>query len=52
MQEAAAALDFETAARIRDDLFEIRAQGGRPSAGTAAAGTAGRRRGMPIAADN
>ena len=26
MKAAAAALDFETAARIRDELFEIRAQ--------------------------
>lgn len=28
MQEAAAALDFETAARIRDHVFEIRAAAG------------------------
>ncbi len=53
MQEAATALDFETAARIRDELFDIRAQSGRQSAGAAAStGTTGRRRGMTIAADN
>ncbi len=53
MQEAAAALDFETAARIRDELFDIRALGGRQSGEAAAStGTAGRRRGMTIAADN
>jgi excinuclease ABC subunit B len=52
MQEAAAALDFETAARIRDELFDIRALGGRQSAGAAAStGTVGRRRGTTIAAD-
>ena len=32
MQEAAAALDFETAARLRDELFEIRAASGGPLA--------------------
>ena len=30
MKEAAAALDFETAARLRDELFEIRARDGGP----------------------
>jgi excinuclease ABC subunit B len=39
MQEAAAALDFETAARLRDALFEIRATlGGRASSGASADG--------------
>ncbi|HEX5580972.1 MAG TPA: helicase-related protein, partial [Gemmatimonadaceae bacterium] len=32
MKEAAAALDFETAARLRDELFEIRARAGDGSA--------------------
>jgi excinuclease ABC subunit B len=54
MQEAAAALDFETAARLRDELFEIKAQGGRSTVGPNAAGSAsaaGRRRGVSAAAD-
>jgi excinuclease ABC subunit B len=51
MQEAAAALDFETAARLRDDLFEIRAQAGR-SPGAASPGTFSRRRGAPAAASD
>jgi excinuclease ABC subunit B len=48
MQNAAAALDFETAARLRDDLFEIKAAGGAsnkgPGAGSDAPGPGGRRR--------
>jgi len=31
MREAAANLDFEAAARIRDELFEIKAKAGRQS---------------------
>ena len=44
MKEAAAALDFETAARLRDDLFELRASqdGERPRRGAAAAARAER----------
>jgi len=44
MKEAAAALDFETAARLRDELFELRASqdGERPRRGAAAAGRAER----------
>jgi excinuclease ABC subunit B len=38
MKEAAAALDFETAARLRDELFDVRA------AGSGQPGTDGRRR--------
>jgi excinuclease ABC subunit B len=46
MQNAAAALDFETAARLRDDLFEIKAAGGASNkgAGGDALGPGGRRR--------
>jgi excinuclease ABC subunit B len=46
MQNAAAALDFETAARLRDDLFEIKAAGGASSkaAGGDAVALGGRRR--------
>jgi excinuclease ABC subunit B len=48
MQNAAAALDFETAARLRDDLFEIKAAAGASNKGPAAGGDAhgpgGRRR--------
>ena len=45
MKEAAKGLDFETAARLRDELFELRARAGdapKPSPGTAGSG---RRRG-------
>jgi len=44
MKEAAAALDFETAARLRDELFELRASqdGERPRRGAAAGGRAER----------
>ena len=38
MREAAVALDFEAAARIRDQLFELRAKGGGSSKRGAAAG--------------
>ena len=38
MKEAAASLDFEAAARIRDQLFELRAKGGAPVRRGAAAG--------------
>ena len=38
MKEAAASLDFEAAARIRDQLFELRAKGGAPAKSGAAAG--------------
>jgi hypothetical protein len=43
MQEAATALDFETAARLRDALFEIRAvpRGAGGSAGSAGGGAGG-----------
>jgi excinuclease ABC subunit B len=41
MQDAAAALDFETAARLRDALFEIRAAGGGGSSGGSAGGSSG-----------
>ena len=48
MQEAAAALDFETAARLRDALFEIRAStpggGGQRAGDTAGSGGGMRRR--------
>jgi len=47
MQEAATALDFETAARLRDALFEMRAKpggGGTGSAGGASGGGGARRR--------
>jgi hypothetical protein len=48
MREAAKALDFETAAQLRDQLFELKARGGAARAGGAdraaglAAGSAGR----------
>ena len=32
MREAAAAMDFELAARLRDELFEVRARAGKPAA--------------------
>jgi excinuclease ABC subunit B len=41
MKEAAAALDFETAARVRDQLFEIRAEAAHPSAASRARAHAG-----------
>ncbi len=41
MREAAAALDFETAARLRDELFEVRAAGSKAQA-TAASALGGR----------
>jgi excinuclease ABC subunit B len=49
MQEAAAALDFETAARLRDALFEIRATlgGGGSSGASAGGGHGGARRRVP-----
>jgi len=48
MKEAAKALDFETAARLRDELFELRAKA--PDAPKPAAGTAGSGRRRPAAA--
>ncbi len=41
MKEAAATLDFETAARLRDQLFEIRAETARPSAASRSRAHAG-----------
>lgn len=42
MRDAAANLDFETAARIRDELFEIKAKAGREASKGALAGLHGR----------
>ena len=33
MREAATNLDFETAARLRDELFEVKAKAGRKESG-------------------
>jgi excinuclease ABC subunit B len=41
MREAAKALDFETAAQLRDQLFELKARGGGPRSGAAAPAPAG-----------
>src|SRR5215208_5080207 len=41
MREAAAALDFEAAARLRDQLFELKARGGGSAAAGAGAGDGG-----------
>ena len=42
MRDAAANLDFETAARLRDELFEIKAKAGRDASKGALAGLHGR----------
>ena len=42
MREAATNLDFETAARIRDELFEVKAKAGRPESRGSLAGLHGR----------
>jgi Helicase subunit of the DNA excision repair complex len=41
MREAATALDFETAARLRDELFEVKAKAGRQTRESARGSLAG-----------